>query len=88
MTTGSPVSKAAFKDLPIGATCMVTLSRKLTRVVKTEWIKSGSRALNARKLDGRKGRTRVWSDSQVVVLSLPTNTAPRPFVLRSYNEVQ
>lgn len=79
---------AQFKNLPVGTIGSVTIGGKTERIEKTEWFKNGSRALNARKLDGRKGRTFVWSDSLVTVESMPEVDGDVPFTLRSLQAVQ
>lgn len=75
-----------FKNLPVGAIGTVTIKGKRERIVKTEWFKSGSHALNARKLEGRKGQCFVWSDSLVTVESMPESRDVMPFVLRNRRE--
>lgn len=77
-----------FKNLPVGTIGTVTIGGKRERIEKTEWFKNGSRALNARKLDGRKGRTFVWSDSLVTVETMPETSGPLPFVLHNAQAVQ
>lgn len=79
---------AQFQKLPVGTIGTVTMQGERVRIEKTEWAKSGSRALNARKLDGRQGRTFVWSDALVTVEHMPETQGPQPFVLNSYKAVR
>lgn len=76
-----------FGDLPIGAVAVAMSIGKLVQVRKEVVWKNGSRATNARKLDGRRGLAFVWPDSLVAVISLPT-AEETAAVLRQYQALR